>query len=115
MELENDYWKGRDNHPDTTTSTYNLLNNYNSFKSTLFSHQGELVGYNQKTGKTGYYIKDVVCRKFKKKGHCANKFPSLHDDDSKSIEAIVVHVQNSGNDESDSEYSDFSFMTIVID
>ena len=70
---------------------------------------------NLKIDKTQFYIKNVVCRKFKKKGHYTNKFPSLHDDDSKKIETIVVHVQDNRNKESDSEYSDLSFMMIVFD
>ena len=50
-----------------------------------------------------------------KKGHNANKCPSLHDDDNKKYDTTAVHVQDSGNEEPGSKYSDFSFVTIVTD
>ena len=34
MDLEDDYYKGQDDYPDTITTVYNLLINYKSFKST---------------------------------------------------------------------------------
>ena len=42
-----------------------------------------------------------------KKRHYVNKYPSLHHDNNNN-ETTVVYVQDSGNEESDSEYLDFS-------
>ena len=113
MEIKNDYCKGQDDYPDTITAAYNLLINYKSFKSTHFGHQDELAFFNHKSGKTLRDIKDVICHKFKRKGHYANKCTSLRNDDNKKYDTISVHVRDSEDGEEDSEYSDFSFMTIV--
>ena len=51
----------------------------------------------------------------KTKENYANIYPSLHEDDNKKYDTTAVHVQDSGNEEQDSEYSDFSFMTIATD
>ena len=114
MELENDYCKSQDDYPDTITAAYNLLINYKSFKSTHFSHQDELAFFNQKTGRTRRDIKYMICHMCKKKGYYANKCPSLRDDDNKKSDITAVHVRDSEDEEQDSEYSDFSFMTIAL-
>jgi len=132
-ELENDFLKGRDFFPDSTTEAYNLMTNYvqrkgarnNTDRAYLRQNGLGFLQTNKKNdivpGTDGIVHEKIKCYTCERKGHYSDKCPvSLFQDASKSTQEQDTGAGQRGNDV-DAQESDvmhdqmgFGFMQLSL-
>ena len=120
-ELEDDFFKGQDDHPDNFTGSYNLLVNYQNMRFAQTDVGNELVFLSNgkkelKIFNMPQMLKDVTCHKCKKKGNYTNKCPNLKKRTNLSTTPILKLLHSSYKLQKtkipEVIFSDFSFIIL---